>query len=163
MADVNLRAMECLKERLGVSVGYSDHTLGTEVSIAAVALGAEIIEKHFTLDRSMEGPDHICSLEPLELKQMVQAIRNVELALGKKEKKVMDSERKNISVVRKSIVCKKKVICGEIITEDMLTTKRPGTGINPMLWEQVLGRCANRDYEEDEVLDVCIVEEYVEE
>lgn len=162
MSDVNLRAMNLLKEKLGVPVGYSDHTLGTEVSIAAVALGAEIIEKHFTLDRSMEGPDHICSLEPSELKKMVEAIRNIEWALGKKEKKVTDSEMHNIAIVRKSIVCARRIKCGEVLTEDMLTTKRPGTGINPMLWEQVIGKSANRDYDEDDVLDNCILKENIE-
>lgn len=162
MSDVNLRAMNWLKERLGVSVGYSDHTLGTEVPIAAVAIGAEIIEKHFTLNRSMEGPDHICSLEPEELKQMVQAIRNIEQALGDREKRVTDSEMHNIAVARKSIVSARRIRCGEILTEDMLTTKRPGNGINPMLWEQVIGKCANRDYDEDDVLDSCIIKENVE-
>lgn len=162
MSDVNLRAMNWLKEKLGVPVGYSDHTLGTEVSIAAVAMGAEIIEKHFTLDRGMEGPDHICSLEPLELKQMVKAIRNIEQALGEREKKVTDSEKHNIEVARKSIVCAKRIKCGETITEDMLTTKRPGNGINPMLWELVIGKSSNRDYEEDDVLDNCILKENIE-
>lgn len=162
MPDVNLRAMNWLKEKLGVKVGYSDHTLGTEVSIAAVALGAEIIEKHFTLDRNMEGPDHICSLEPAELKKMVEAIRNIEQALGEKEKKVTDSELNNLAVVRKSIVCARPIKCGEVLTEDMLTTKRPGNGINPMFWEQVIGKSANRDYEEDDVLDNCLLKENIE-
>lgn len=157
MADVNLRAMNWLEERLAVPVGYSDHTLGIEVAIAAVAMGASIIEKHFTLNRGMEGPDHVCSLEPSELKQMVQAIRNIEQALGEKEKKVTASEKQNIAVARKSIVCARKIKCGELLTEDMLTTKRPGNGINPMLWERVIGKCANRDYDEDDVLDNCIL------
>ena len=125
-------------------------------------MGADIIEKHFTLDRGMEGPDHICSLEPLELKEMIQAVRNIELALGEPEKKVTDSEKYNIAVARKSIVSARKIKCGEVITEDMLTTKRPGTGINPMLWEHVIGKCANRDYEEDDVLDNCILKENIE-
>lgn len=162
MQDVNLRAMNWLKEKLEVPVGYSDHTLGIEVSIAAVALGAEIIEKHFTLDRNMEGPDHICSLEPMELEHMVKAVRNIELALGEKEKKVTDSEKHNIEVARKSIVCAKRIKCGETIKEDMLTTKRPGNGINPMLWEEVIGKTSNRDYEEDDVLDNCILKENIE-
>lgn len=162
MEDVNLKAMNWLEEKLGVPVGYSDHTLGTEVAIAAVARGAQIIEKHFTLDRNMEGPDHVCSLEPLELKQMVQAIRNIEKALGEKEKRVTSSERHNIAVARKSIVCARNIKYGEILTEDMLTTKRPGTGINPMFWKQVLGKRANRDYVEDDVLDNCILKENIE-
>lgn len=110
----------------------------------------------------MEGRDHICSLEPLELKHMVKAIRNVEMAFGEKEKKVTDSEKHNIWVARKSIVCAKRIQCGKVITEDMLTTKRPGNGINPMLWEQVIGKCVNRDYEEDDVLDNCIIKENIE-
>lgn len=163
MVDVNLRAMNWLKEKLEVPVGYSDHTLGIEVAIAAVAMGADIIEKHFTLDRGMEGPDHVCSLEPSELKQMVQAIRNIEQALGEKEKKVTNSEKHNILVARKSIVCARAITCGEILAEDMLTTKRPGNGINPMLWQQVIGKCANRDYNEDDMLDKCIIMENIEE
>lgn len=162
MSDVNLRAMNWLQERLGVQVGYSDHTLGTEVAIAAVAMGAHIIEKHFTLDRSMEGPDHVCSLEPSELKQMVQAIRNIEQALGEKEKKVTDSEKHNIEVARKSIVCVRNIKRGEMITEDMLTTKRPGNGISPMEWKSVIGKHANRDYKEDDMLDNCILKENIE-
>ena len=110
----------------------------------------------------MAGPDHVCSLEPSELNQMVQAIRNIEQALGEKEKRVTDSEKHNILIVRKSIVSTKRIKCGEKITEDMLTTKRPGNGINPMLWDQVIGKCANRDYDEDDVLDNCILKEKVE-
>ena len=162
MSDVNLRAINWLEEKLGVPVGYSDHTLGIEVPIAAVAMGAGVIEKHFTLDRNMEGPDHVCSLEPAELKQMIKSMRNIEQALGEREKKVTDSEKQNIEVARKSIVCAKRIKCGETISEDMLTTKRPGNGINPMLWEQVIGKSSNRDYEEDDVLDKCILQANIE-
>lgn len=159
MSDVNLNAMNWLGEKIGVDVGYSDHTLGIEVAIAAVAKGAHVIEKHFTLDRNMDGPDHVCSLEPKELKLMVQAIRNIEVALGQEEKIVTESEKQNISVARKSIICARNIRQGEILTEDMLTTKRPGNGINPMKWELVVGKCANRDYVEDEMLDRCVLDE----
>ncbi len=152
--DVNLRAMQTIKERFGTKVGYSDHTRGIEVPIAAVALGATVIEKHFTLDRNMPGPDHKASLEPDELKAMVSAIRNIEKALGSSEKKVTDSERKNIAIARKSIVAAKNICKGEIFTEENLTVKRPGTGISPMRWEEVLGTEAKRDFKEDELIEV---------
>lgn len=152
--DVNLRAMLTLKEELQVSVGYSDHTQGIEVPIAAAALGASVIEKHFTLDRSMEGPDHKASLEPNELQAMVRAIRNIESALGNGEKKPSESEMKNIGIVRKSIVAKCDIDTGKLFTEDNLTTKRPGTGISPMLWEQVIGSTAKRKFEADELIEI---------
>lgn len=153
-ADVNLRAMLALKEELQVPVGYSDHTQGIEVPIAAAALGASVIEKHFTLDKSMEGPDHKASLEPDELQAMVRAIRNIESALGNGEKKPSESEKKNIGIVRKSIVAKCDISDGELFTEDNLTTKRPGTGISPMLWEQVIGSTAKRKFEADELIEI---------
>lgn len=152
--DVNLRAMLSIKEHIGTQVGYSDHTRGIEVPIAAVALGATVIEKHFTLDRNMSGPDHKASLEPDELKAMVSAIRNIEKALGSSEKKVTDSERKNIAVARKSIVAARNISKGEILTEENLTVKRPGTGISPMRWEEVLGTTAVRDFQEDELVEI---------
>lgn len=152
--DVNLRAMLSIKEHFGTQVGYSDHTRGIEVPIAAVALGATVIEKHFTLDRNMPGPDHKASLEPDELKAMVSAIRNIEKALGSSEKKVTDSERKNIAVARKSIVAARNISKGEIFTEENLTVKRPGTGISPMRWEEVLGTTAVRDFQEDELIEI---------
>lgn len=152
--DVNLRAMLSIKEHFGTQVGYSDHTRGIEVPIAAVALGATVIEKHFTLDRNMPGPDHKASLEPDELKAMVSAIRNIEKALGSSEKKVTDSERKNIAVARKSIVAARNISEGEIFTEENLTVKRPGTGVSPMRWEEVLGTTAIRDFQEDELIEL---------
>lgn len=152
--DVNLRAMLTLKEELKMSVGYSDHTRGIEVPIAASALGAAIIEKHFTLDRNMEGPDHKASLEPEELRQMVEAVRHIEKAMGSGEKKPSPSEEKNIAVARKSIVAAKDIKMGEIFTEENLTAKRPGNGINPMQWEEVLGKKAIRDFAEDELIEI---------
>lgn len=152
--DVNLNAMLTLKRELGISVGYSDHTLGIEIPIAAAALGAEIIEKHFTLDKSMEGPDHKASLEPNELQAMVNAIRNIESALGSEEKEPSESEKKNVEIVRKSIVAKCNIKAGEIFTENNLTTKRPGSGISPMRWTEILGQAAIRDFEEDELIEL---------
>ncbi|WP_050635352.1 N-acetylneuraminate synthase [Candidatus Stoquefichus sp. SB1] len=150
--DVNLKAMLTLKETFNVDVGYSDHTLGIEVSLAAVALGAKVIEKHFTLDKSMDGPDHVASLDPDELKSMVAGIRHIEKSLGVNEKKVSHSEFKNKEVARKSIVAKKDIKKGEVLTEENLTTKRPGTGISPMKWYDVLGQVAKRDYQKDELI-----------
>ena len=152
--DVNLLAMNELKDRFVVRVGYSDHTKGIEVPIAAVALGAEIIEKHFTLDRNMEGPDHKASLEPDELKAMVSAIRNIELALGGGHKTVSESERKNIAVARKSIVAAKNIKAGEVFNENNLTVKRPGNGISPMDWEKVIGKTAKKDFAEDQLIEL---------
>lgn len=151
--DVNLKAMGALREEFGVKVGYSDHTKGIEVPIAAVALGATVIEKHFTLDRNMEGPDHKASLEPEELKAMVNAIRNIEKAIdGDGTKHVSDSERKNIAIARKSIVTACPIKKGDILTEQNLTVKRPGTGVSPMRWEEVIGTKAIKDFEEDELI-----------
>lgn len=150
--DVNLRAMETLKEKFQVSVGYSDHTKGIEISVAAVAMGATVIEKHFTLDRNMVGPDHKASLEPDELANMVSAIRNVESAFGNGEKKPAESEKKNIAVARKSIIASRNIKTGEVFSEDNITTKRPGNGISPMSWFEVLGLKAVKDFEEDELI-----------
>lgn len=154
MRDVNLKAMLQLRDNFGVKVGYSDHTKGIEVPIAAVALGADVIEKHFTLDRTLPGPDHKASLEPNELKAMVNAIRNIEQALGDGQKHVSVSEEKNMAIARKSIVAAKDIKKGELLTENNLTTKRPGTGISPMCWEEVIGTKAIRDFEEDELIEV---------
>lgn len=152
--DVNLNAMITLKDEFGVTVGYSDHTAGIEVPVAAVAMGARIIEKHFTLDRNMEGPDHRASLEPDELKEMITSIRNIEKAMGSPEKRVSDSEKENQAVARKSIVAKMRIKKGDILTQTNLTTKRPGTGISPMRWNSIIGMRAIRDFEEDELIEV---------
>lgn len=152
--DVNLKAMQTMRDAFNLEVGYSDHTIGIEVPIAAVALGATIIEKHFTLDRNMEGPDHKASLEPDELKEMVDCIRHIETALGTGEKKPSESEKKNITVARKSIVVKTFIKAGEILTDENLTVKRPGTGVNPMKWNEVLGTRAVRDFQEDELIEL---------
>ena len=154
MTDVNLRAMETLRSAFGTKVGYSDHTRGIEVPIAAVAMGATVIEKHFTLDKTLPGPDHVASLEPSELKAMVDAIRNIELASGTSAKRVSSSERKNIAVARKSIVAAKDIKAGECLTEDNLTVKRPGSGISPMLWDSVIGKKAIRDFAADELIEL---------
>ena len=152
--DVNLRAMKTLRDAFGVEVGYSDHTKGIEVPIAAVAMGAAVIEKHFTLDRNMEGPDHKASLEPQELKQMVDSIRHIEAALGSGDKKPSPSEKKNMAVARKSIVAAARIKAGDILTEENITVKRPGNGICPMRWKEVLGTRAVRDFEEDELIEI---------
>ena len=152
--DVNLNAMQTLKNRFGYEVGYSDHTKGIEVPIAAVAMGATIIEKHFTLDRNMEGPDHKASLEPHELCAMVSAIRNVEKALGTGIKEPSESEKKNIMIARKSIIAARDIKQGELFTEENLTVKRPGSGISPMRWNEVLGEKAKRDFMEDELIEI---------
>lgn len=152
--DVNLRAMNTIKEEFGVKVGYSDHTKGIEVPIAAVALGATVIEKHFTLDRNMEGPDHKASLEPNELKVMVDSIRHIELALGNGMKQPAESEKKNMAVARKSIIASKDIKAGDIFTEENLTVKRPGDGISPMRWFGIIGKPAPRDFEEDELIEL---------
>lgn len=153
MEDVNLKAMLHIQREFGTAVGYSDHTMGIEVPVAAVALGAAVIEKHFTLDKTMEGPDHKASLEPAELKAMVSAIRNVEKAVnGSGVKEVSLSEIKNIDVVRKSIVAKKIIKKGELFSEDNITTKRPGTGLSPMCWDEVLGKVALKDFAPDEII-----------
>lgn len=154
MKDVNLNAMLTLKETFGCQVGYSDHTKGIEIPIAAVAMGASVIEKHFTLDRNMEGPDHKASLEPDELAEMVKAIRNVEQAFGDGIKKPTVVEMQNIKVARKSIIAAKDIKRGELLSEDNLTTKRPGNGINPMKWNDVIGTRAIRDFSEDELIEL---------
>ena len=152
MEDVNLKAMQTIAHAFNIDVGYSDHTLGIEVDIAAVAMGAKVIEKHFTLDKTMEGPDHQASLEPEELKAMVQAIRNIEKALGNGIKKPSKSEHKNISIVRKSIVAARDIRAGEKLTADNLAIKRPGNGINPMRWDDVLGQVTQKNYQADELI-----------
>jgi len=152
--DVNLKAMLTLKEEFGLDIGYSDHTLGIEVPIAAVALGASVIEKHFTLSRAMVGPDHKASLEPKELQEMVHAIRNTEKALGSEIKQPSEMEKKNAKAARKSIVAKRDIKRGEILTEDNITTKRPGTGLSPMCWNEVLGTKSVRDFRKDELIEV---------
>ena len=154
MCDVNLRAMQSIQTKLGVAVGYSDHTLGIEIAVASVAMGATVIEKHFTLDRTLPGPDHKASLEPAELKTMVSSIRNIELALGDGVKQLAPSEAKNILVARKSIVASKDIQIGEIFSTENLTVKRPGTGISPMRWDEVIGLTANRDYASDELIQI---------
>jgi len=154
MVDVNLRAMLTIREAFGVAVGYSDHTLGIEVPIAAVALGATVIEKHFTLDRTLPGPDHQASLEPDELHAMVSAIRNIELALGNRIKRPSPSEIKNRPIGRKSIVAARAIRAGESFSTENVTTKRPGTGLSPMLWDDLMGRKARRSYERDEAIEL---------
>ena len=153
-ADVNLKAMETMRKETGLNVGYSDHTRGIEIPVAAVAMGATVIEKHFTVDRNMEGPDHKASLEPDELKRMVVSIRNVEKAIGNGDKIVSESEEKNIEIARKSIIAKTNIKAGDIFTEDNLITKRPGNGINPMKWFELLGRKAKHDYQEDYLIEL---------
>lgn len=152
--DVNLRAMLELQKEFQCKVGYSDHTKGIVVPIAAVAMGASVIEKHFTLNRNMEGPDHKASLEPDELIEMVNAIRSIEQALGSGKKVVSSSERKNIAIARKSIVAACPIKKGEVLTEQNVTVKRPGTGISPMLWEEVIGTKAIKDFEEEELIQI---------
>lgn len=152
--DVNLRTMLSIKDRLGVDIGYSDHTMGIEVAIAAVAMGATVIEKHFTLDRRMDGPDHTASLEPNELKEMVSCIRNIEMALGDGIKKPSASEKKNIKIARRSIVAKKRISKGEVFSSDNLTVKRPGTGISPLRWDYIMGTKSHRDYLEDDFIEL---------
>ena len=153
MTDVNLIAMQTIANTFKISrTGYSDHTLGIEVPVAAVALGAKVIEKHFTLDKTLPGPDHQASLEPQELKLMIESIRNIEKALGDGIKKPSKSETPNKTIVRKSIVAKKAIKKGEILSEDNLSIKRPGNGISPMRWDEIIGTIAQKDYEEDELL-----------
>ncbi|OGO25260.1 MAG: N-acetylneuraminate synthase [Chloroflexi bacterium RBG_16_52_11] len=154
MADVNLRAMLTMRDAFGVAVGYSDHTPGIEVPIAAVALGATVIEKHFTLDRHLPGPDHKASLEPDELKAMVIAIRNIEQAMGDGIKRPSPSEAKNMPIVRKSLVAACAIRAGEVFSETNLAVKRPGTGLSPMRWDEALGRKAPRDFVADELIEL---------
>lgn len=153
-AEVNLNAMLTLKQEFGLPVGYSDHTKGIEIPIAAAALGAVVIEKHFTLDRTLPGPDHKASLEPDELKKMVEAIRGVELALGSGRKEPTDCELANLAVARKSIVANTFIPKGTVFTQENITVKRPGTGISPMRWFEVLGQKASRDFSEDEMIEL---------
>ena len=152
MNDVNLRAMLTIRDELNVKVGYSDHTLGIEIPIAAVAMGATVIEKHFTLDRNLPGPDHRSSLEPSELKSMVSAIRNIEVALGDRIKKPSASESKNIPIARKSIVAARTIKKGEVFTSENLVVKRPGNGVSPMEWDNVMGKIAKVDYKMDDLI-----------
>jgi N,N'-diacetyllegionaminate synthase len=152
LEDVNLKAMLTIRDALGVAVGYSDHTLGIEIPVAAVAMGATVIEKHFTLDRTLPGPDHVASLEPYELKAMVTAIHNIEKVMGDGIKKPSKSEKKNIPIVRRSILAKTAIKKGEIFTEENLAIKRPGTGISPMEWDAYIGKPAEREYQVDELI-----------
>lgn len=154
MVDVNLRAMLTIRDAFGVAVGYSDHTPGIEVAVAAVALGATVIEKHFTLDRSLPGPDHQASLEPSELQAMVHAIRNIEQALGDGVKRLTCSESRNKAVARRSLVAACAIAAGEVFSEANLAVKRPGTGLSPMRWDEVLGRKAPRDFASDELIEL---------
>jgi len=154
MIEVNLRAMQSIHEAFGVAVGYSDHTLGIEVAIAAVAMGATVIEKHLTLDRNLPGPDHQASLEPSELKAMVTAIRNIEIALGDGIKRPSSSELKNKPIARRSLVAATKIRSGECFTESNITAKRPGTGISPMHWDEVLGKIADHEFEPDDLIEL---------
>jgi N,N'-diacetyllegionaminate synthase len=154
MIDVNLLAMLTIRDTFEVRVGYSDHTLGVEVAIAAVALGATVIEKHFTLDRNLPGPDHKASLEPEELKAMVIAIRNIEKAMGDGIKRPSASELKTKPVVRKSLVAACAILKGEVFSETNLIVKRPGTGLSPMRWDEVLGRKAQRGFDADELVEL---------
>lgn len=153
-SDVNLQAMESLRQLHTGGVGYSDHTLGIEVPVAAAALGAQVIEKHFTLDKNLPGPDHRASLDPEELAAMVKAVRHIETALGSGEKKVADSERPNIEVARKSIVAARTIAKGETFTEENITVKRPGNGISPMLWDSVIGQTAKKDFPYDSLIEL---------
>lgn len=152
--EINLEVMNLLKDKFGYPVGYSDHTEGIEVALAAVAMGATVIEKHFTLDKNMPGPDHKASLEPYELKALVEGVKKIELAKGVALKQPTDSELKNRVVARKSIVANTHISKGSILTEEMLTTKRPGNGISPMLWNQVIGKQAVRDFDKDELIEL---------
>lgn len=152
--NVNLTAMNTIKDTFDVKVGYSDHTLGIEIPIAAVAMGATVIEKHFTLDKTMEGPDHKASLEPNELKQMVTSIRNIEKSFGNGEKIPSETEIKNLQVSRKSIHAKCDIKIGDIFSDDNLIAKRPGTGVSPMKWKDIIGTTANKNYKADDILEL---------
>jgi N,N'-diacetyllegionaminate synthase len=154
MEDVNLRAMQTIKDAFKVNIGYSDHTPGIEVPVAAVALGASVIEKHFTLDKNMPGPDHLASLDPSELKEMVRSIRNIEIAMGNGIKKPSQSELKNKVIARKSIVAAKNIKVGDLFSEDNITVKRPGNGISPLLWDKIIGLQARLDFVVDEAIKI---------
>ena len=151
--DINLRAMETIKNAFNTKIGYSDHSSGIEVSLAAVALGAEVIEKHLTLDRNLKGPDHKASIEPDDFLKLVKSIRNISIALGLKEKKICNSEIQNLLVARKSIVAKKSIKQNEIFTEDNICTKRPGTGISPMEWDSLIGKKSKKDFAKDDLIE----------
>ena len=151
---VNLRAMMTLQNQLHCRIGYSDHTQGIEIPVAAAAMGACIIEKHFTLDRNMPGPDHMASLEPEELKEMIMAVRKVERALGDGINAPSECEKKNIDIARKSIVARRRIKKGEKFCSDNITAKRPGNGVTPMRWNEVIGMCAVRDFDEDELIQI---------
>jgi len=153
IGDVNLNAMLTIQKEFDVAIGYSDHTLGIEVDIAAVAMGATCIEKHFTLNQSMEGPDHKASLEPKELKKMVLSIRNIEKALGNNKKAPSPSESVNMNTARKSIIAKQKIIRGDLLNENNITIKRPGNGISPMRWDEIVGSIANKNYKIDDLIE----------
>ena len=144
--------MDTIRKTFNINIGYSDHTKGIEISIAAVALGAKVIEKHITLDNKMKGPDHQASLEPSSFKEMVKCIRNIEIALGDGVKEPSKCEIKNLEIVRKSIIAKKNIKKGDLFTEENLTTKRPGSGINPMQWQKIIGTFSPKDFREDEVI-----------
>lgn len=152
--EVNLRAMQSIKKAFDIEIGYSDHTLGIEISIAAAAMGATVIEKHFTLDKNSQGPDHLASLEPHELKSMIDSVRNIEDAMGNGIKSPSDKEKKNMLVARKSIVASKDIMKNEIFTTENLTTKRPGTGISPMKLEKVIGKTAIKNFSKDEIITI---------
>ena len=152
-SEANLRCIQTLKSELGLPIGYSDHTLGNEAAVAAVALGACIVEKHFTLDRNLPGPDQFASLEPAELNEFIEKIRHVEVAMGDGIKQPTKSEIDNIAIARQSLVASARIARGERFTPDNLTTKRPGTGLSPMLWDRIIGRIAKRDYDVDDLLD----------
>ena len=154
MREVNLRAMQSIQKAFGVAVGYSDHTVGIEVAIAAVAMGASVIEKHFTIDRNLAGPDHKASLEPNELKIMVTSIRNIEFALGDGVKRITPSEAKNKPIARKSLVAKCAISRGDVFTAENLAVKRPGGGVSPMRWDEVIGRIASSDYSADDLIEL---------
>ncbi len=154
IAEVNLRAMRSIHNAFGIDIGYSDHTSGIEVAIAAVAMGACVIEKHFTIDRNLPGPDHEASLEPDELKSMILAIRNIEVALGDGIKRVTNSEAKNKLIVRKSLVACQTIKAGEKFSDENITAKRPGSGISPMLWDEIIGQTAHRDFSIDEMIEI---------
>ncbi|MEI7681442.1 MAG: N-acetylneuraminate synthase [Betaproteobacteria bacterium] len=154
MVEVNLRAMQTIRDRFGVAVGFSDHTEGIEIALAAVALGACVIEKHFTLDRNLPGPDHRASTEPAEFRRMVSAIRNIEVALGNSKKEPGISEQRNIPIARKSLAAARPISRGEIFSAANLTAKRPGNGISPMRWDEVIGQAAQRDFAADELIEL---------
>lgn len=155
MKDLNLRAIQSIKSHFhGIQVGYSDHSMGIEVPIAAVSLGASVIEKHITLDRNLVGPDHMASIEPKEFKAMVSAIRNIEKALGKAEKVISHSEKKNLKIARRSIVASKEIKKGEIFTQNNIIAKRPGSGLSPMFWDEVIGKIAKKTYKKDQQIKI---------